>query len=143
MEMEAKQFSRGAALSHKTLTFVPADAKIRPTQDHIVVEPLPHYYSATIEVVTEQKPLRGTVLAVGPGLYPKRYDHSDKHKRTKYWDGKVFRPTQVKVGDVVDLGGVDVQGQSFQDFQTLKWGDRFCLIASERDVTGVVDGQTA
>lgn len=141
--MTDKPFGRGTELSHQTLTFVPASTHIRPTQDHILVQPLPSYYSEILEVITSEKPLRGRVLAVGPGIYPKRYDHSDKHKRTKYWEGVVFRRTQVKVGELVDLGGVDVQGQSFQSFQTLKWGDKFCIVASERDITAIIEDEHA
>jgi co-chaperonin GroES (HSP10) len=132
--LQGKTFSRGAELSHKTTTFIPADAKIRPTQDHIVVEPLDGVLSSIIEVIHECKPLKGTVLAVGPGIYPKKYDHPDKHKRTKYWDGKRFRPTEVKVGDVVELGGLDIGGYAFQTFY---WGEKLCLMAQERDVAAV------
>jgi co-chaperonin GroES (HSP10) len=140
--MDRKSYSRGVEMSQKTITTIPADAKIRPTQDHIVVEPLETTLSNIIVILNEHKPVRGTVLAVGPGIYPKRYDHPDKQRRTKFWDGKTFRPTEIKVGDVVNLGGLEIGGYAFQTFY---WGSKLCLMAQERDVALVEEshGQAA
>lgn len=139
MKPERKVYDRGALLSHKTTTHIPATAKIRPTQDHIVVEPLDGCMSAIVLVATETKPLRGIVRAVGPGIYPKQYDHPDKHKRTKMWQSKRFRPTEVRVGDEVELGGAEIGGYSFQTFY---WGKKLMLMATERDVAAIHESET-
>lgn len=129
---------RGVRFGGETMTRVEAHEVIRPLRDQLVVEPLDVVYSRYIQVAQLTKPLRGRVLAVGPGHYPKRYDHPDKHKRTKYWDGTRFQPTEVKVGDIVELGGAEISGYAFEQFW---WGDKRCLWCSERDVAGVVDSE--
>lgn len=128
-----KTFSRGAELSHKTLTHIPASETIRPLRDVIIVEPLDGYFSSIIHVIHECKPLKGIVRAVGPGVYPRQYDGL-KGKRTKTWHGKQFRKTEVKVGDTVELGGAERGGIPFQ---TVYWNDRLHLIAREEDVAGI------
>ena len=127
-------------LTHISGTFVRAEDNIRPLRDQIIVEPLPVEHSTTLEVLEFTKPLRGIVKAVGPGHYPKMYNHSDKHKRTKMWDSKHFQPTQVKVGDIVELGSLyhngRVMGYSFQEFM---WGNKKHIICREADVSGIVE----
>jgi co-chaperonin GroES (HSP10) len=127
--LENKTFSRGSELSHKTISAIPASARIRPLRDWMVVEPLDGTMSAIIQVITETKPMKGIVRAVGPGCYPKRYDHPDKHKRTKMWDSKALRPCDAKVGDTV--------GFESRAFQTCYWGDKLCLLMREEDLTGI------
>ena len=123
----------GVRLERKALDLVPAEATLRPLRDQIIVEPLEWNPSAIIAVAGDtRKPLRGTVLAVGPGKYPKRYNAD----RSKTWDSKVFRPTEVKVGDVVELGGLELGGYSFPE---IMWGLKRCLIATEQDVCGIVN----
>ena len=129
-------------------TAIPADCKVRPLRDQIIVEPLNMVLSHTIVTVEHSKPLRGIVKAIGPGCYPKLYDHPEKHKRTKMWDSAAFRPTEVRVGDVVELGGyVRADGPEKEwrgySFPTFVWGDQVHLICRETDVSGVVDGLTA
>ena len=126
---------RSARLSQDSYTHVPADAEIRCLRDQIVVEPLNVVLSHYIITREETKPLRGIVKAVGPGHYPRKYDHQDKHRRTKTWHSKTFRPTEVKVGDVVELGGFEFGGYAFQTFY---WGNTLHLWAREEDVAGIV-----
>jgi len=126
---------RSAILSLDSTTYVEPDAKIRPLRDQIIIEPLDVDHGTRLIVIEETKPVRGIVKAVGPGHYPKRYDHPDKHKRTKFWDGTHFLPTQVKVGDVVQLGSPEgARGYNFQSFQ---WGTKTHLICAERDIVGI------
>lgn len=91
-------------------------------------------HSRYIHVDTRERPVKGTVLAVGPGCYPKRYDHPEKHKRTKMWDSTRFRPTEVKVGDKVELGGAAHGGYAFEQ---VYWGDKLCILCREEDVAVV------
>jgi hypothetical protein len=127
---------RSAELSWSSATIVDAGHSIRCRRDYLIVEPLKVDHRVSFEVIEHTKPLRGIVKAVGPGCYPKRYDHHDKHRRSKTWDSKTFLPTQVKVGDVVELGGYEYGGYAFQTFL---WGDVLHLICRELDVSGVVD----
>jgi len=127
---------RSAELSWNSATIVDAGQSIRCRRDYLIVEPLKVDHRVSFEVIEHTKPLRGIVKAVGPGCYPKRYDHPDKHRRTKTWDSKTFLPTQVKVGDVVELGGYEYGGYAFQTFL---WGDVLHLICRELDVSGVVE----
>lgn len=128
--------ARSAELSQASATYLRADQEIRCLRDQIVVEPLPIDHGGVIEVLERTKPVRGIVKAVGPGHYPKCYDHPDKHRRTKMWDSNYFLPTEVKVGDIVELGGYEFGGYGFQQFM---WGDKMHIICSERDVSGVVE----
>ena len=132
--------SRSARISHDSTTAIPASAKIRPLRDQIIVEPLNRVHSHVIVTREDMKPVRGIVKAVGPGHYPKKYDSDDKHKRTRMWDSEVFQPMQLKVGDVVELGGAEFKGYSFQ---TLLWGDKLHIICREADVSGIVEGLSA
>jgi co-chaperonin GroES (HSP10) len=121
----------GVRLGNETLTCVQKHEKIRPLRDQIVVEPLP--VNETI-IVTGFRPVRGKVLAVGPGIYPKRYD-GRKGQRTKSWDSKAFRPCDVKVGDIVELGGFEIEGYLHM---TVRWGKTDVIICREEDVAGIV-----
>ena len=129
---------RSAELSWASLSHVAAHETIRCLRDYIIVEPLEVDHRTMIVVKEHTKPLRGIVRAVGPGHYPKRYDHPDKHARTKTWDSKSFQPTEVRVGDVVELGGYEYGGYNFQTFI---WGDKVHLICREADVAGIVEPQ--
>lgn len=126
MKAQPKIFSRGAELSHKTTDYVPADARIRPLRDQIILEPIDNAYSSLVIVINESKPIRGIVRAIGPGVYPMCYDHPEKHKRTKVWWSKHLRPCDVKVGDIVSI-------EPFER-QCFYWGDTLCLICREEDV---------
>lgn len=121
----------GVRLGRKRLDIIPKESTIRPLRDQIVVKPLSWVPSAIIEVVYTGKTLRGEVLAVGPGCYPKQYSKD----RKKSWDSKAFLPVDVKVGDVVELGGLELRGYQFDEFL---WGDQHIVICREADVTGVV-----
>ena len=140
MSIRKKSFDLGAEISFKDRTSVPADVAIRPLRDVIIVEPIDGWMSAIIHVVHECKPVKGIVRAVGPGCYPRRYDHADKAKRTKVYFSSVRRPTQVQVGEHVELGGLENGGYAFQTFY---WGEKLMLIAREEDVCFIVDEEMA
>jgi hypothetical protein len=106
-------------------------------KDWLLVEAYEVRHSATLLVDHRTKPLRGRVIAAGPGHYPKRYDHPEKHKRSKMWDAKCFQPTEVKPGDIIEVGGLENDGYAFE---TCWYGDKFCFWCTERDVCGVSEG---
>jgi len=131
--------SPGTRVGNETNTFVPADVTIRPLRDQIIVEPLEWKPSKLILIAgTKHKPLRGVVRAVGPGTYPKRYN-GRKGQRTKSWDSKHFQRTEVKPGDVVELGGLELGGYLFQTFL---WGHTEMVICREADVAIIVEQET-
>ncbi len=125
--------SRGTRIGNETFDAIPQSAKVRPLHDQIVLEPLPWPFSDVLEVVYSGRPLRGKVRAVGPGVYEKKYN-GPKGKRTKSWDSKHLRPCDVKVGDIVQLGGLSIDGYLFQTF---RWGNKEMVICRENDVTGI------
>jgi hypothetical protein len=107
-------------------------------RDQIIVEPIPWPFSEIIEVVYTGRPLRGRVLAVGPGHYRKIYN-GRKGQRTKSWDSRYFTPCDVKVGDIVQLGGITEEDGRLDGFlfQTVRWGNKECVICRENDITGI------
>jgi chaperonin GroES len=94
--------------------------RIRPLADRIVVQPRELETTTAGGIVIpdtadKDKPIQGTVLAIGAG---------------KYIEGKL-QPLQVKVGDTVLFGkyaGTNV-----------KLGDQEYLVMREEDVMGVME----
>ena len=94
---------------------------IRPLQDRVIVKRMEEETTSSGGIVlpdsATEKPIRGEVLAVGPG---KTLDSGDK------------RPLEVKVGDTVLFGtysGTDV-----------KLDDEELLVMREEDIMGVIEG---
>jgi co-chaperonin GroES (HSP10) len=123
----------GTRIGSECFDSLPASAKLKCLRDQIVIEPIPWPFSDIIEVVYEGKPLRGIVKAVGPGHYRKIYN-GPKGKRTKSWDSKYFTPCDVKIGDVVQIGGLEIRGYLFQTF---RWGGKEMVICRENDITAI------
>ena len=123
----------GVRIGNECWDSIPQSAKVRPLRDQIIVEPIPWSFSDIIEVVYTGRPLRGKIRAVGPGIHEKRYN-GPKGKRSKSWDSKAFRRTEVKVGDIVQLGGLSIDGYLFQQF---RWGDINVVVCREADITGI------
>jgi chaperonin GroES len=137
--MNQPAIDRGTRITNALLTFVNADETIRCLRDHIVVEPLDIDHGTMLELVYRGEPVRGKVLAVGPGHFQKRYD-GPKGKRTKSWDSKHFTPCDIKVGDVVDLGGLELNGYLFT---RVLWGSKDVVVSTrEADVAIAIDGKT-
>lgn len=133
--MNMPLIDRGVRVSNALLTFVREDEQIRCLRDHIVVEPLDIDHGTMMALVYRGQPVRGVVLAVGPGCFPKKYN-GPKGKRTKSWDSKQFRPCDVKVGDTVDLGGLEIDGYLFT---RVIWGSRDVVVCREADIAVVVE----
>jgi co-chaperonin GroES (HSP10) len=120
----------GVRLDRQSTDIIP-QGSLRPLRDHIIVKPLDWTPSKIIQVIDQtNKPLRGVVKAVGPGCYPWRYNAG----RSKRWPSQVFRKTEVKVGDTVELGGLENQGYSFPQVLI---GTELHLICREEDVVGI------
>jgi hypothetical protein len=132
---------RGGRLSQESLTFIPSTTVLRMLRDCMVVEPMDIVLSRYLVIPPHSSKLvRGVVRAVGPGVYPNQYRdaHGNKNppkgKRSLLLAGTVFRPTSVKVGDIVHLDGRQTGKEAFELFF---WGDRACLHCREEDVAGV------
>lgn len=94
--------------------------KIRPLSDRIVVEPKETESKTAGGIVIpdtadKDKPMQGTVVAIGNG---------------KYIDGKI-QPLQVKVGEKILFG--KYAGTNF------KFEGKDFLVMREEDVVGVID----
>lgn len=139
--------SSGARIGNETLTFVRADQTIRPLRDQIIVEPLPWGASAVIEAPHTFKTTRGVVRAAGPGRWLLQYARGSADGKSLTWypthsppskgqrcasrESKIFRPCDLKIGDIVDLGGLEIGGYLHGTF---RWGDKEVVMCREEDV---------
>jgi hypothetical protein len=132
---EPSMAGRGMTMTDENLTFIPAETQLRLLRDQMIIAPMDVLHSRILIIPPHSSVLiRGKVLAAGPGYYPNRYDHSEKHKRTKVMAGTVFVPMSVKVGDVVHLDGRQTGKSAFDAFY---WGDKYCIHCRQEDVAGV------
>ena len=112
---------------------------IRMMHDRILLQPMDWDASQTIVAIRHGRPVRGKVICVGPGHNPIKYKPNAQGKRAQMDYSKHFRPTEVKVGDVVELGGLNqYDGKGYQ-FTEILYNGKPHLICSERDVCIVRD----
>jgi len=112
------------------LAFIGPSERIRPLRDNLVLEPMEWDASAIIIAIRYGRPVRGRVIAAGPGAYRKIWAKD----RSKYWDTETFVPTEVKVGDVVELGGLNVFDGAGYAFPPVMVNGQKHIIVSEKDV---------
>lgn len=134
--------SSGVTISMDTSEVVNGTLKMRG--DRILVKPLEWNehgdVSRIIAVERRGNCLRGSVVAVGPGVFPvsKRItSHDGKSRRIEF--SKRFRPTEVRVGDVVELGGLNAFDGRGYSFPSIIFNGEKHLIVTERDVALVRD----
>lgn len=123
----------GVRLADKAVNFVGQGEALRPLRDQIIVKPLPLPLGRRIQADWAGEPVRGRVIAAGPGCYPNI--HARGTKDGKPWrtvrQSRAFRPTEVKIGDVVSLGGMEIGGYLWPKV----WADGdWCVICREQDV---------
>lgn len=118
----------------KSLNFV--TGTVRPLREKLIIKPLPPSLSQTISADWNGEAVRGQVIATGPGTYPNIHERG--FKEGKEWRRvrklNAFRPCDVKVGDIVQLGGMELGGYLWPHIM-LNGEDH--IICSEQDVTGV------
>lgn len=125
--------SEGVRIERTFADPLPQGTRLRPLRDHILIKPLEWQPTKIIHIAGDKRrPLRGTVVAVGPGCHPWRYN-ADRSKR---WPSRAFRRTEVKVGDTVELGGLEIDGYSFPQVLI---GNELHIICREEDVAAVVN----
>lgn len=113
-------------------TRLPPGTILRPLRDQIVVKHLPWTPSKLIEIAGDKRStLRGTVVAVGPGARVKRYEKNAQGQRTKVGETGQVIPTEVKIGEVVELGGLELDGYQFT---RILIGHELHVICQEADV---------
>lgn len=100
--------------------------------DRILVRPLNWDASAAIIAIRYGQPIRGEIVAAGPGAYEIAYNRD----RSKSWETNTFVPMQLKIGDIVELGGLEIGGYSFRQ---ILMNNEALILCTERDVCGVVD----
>jgi co-chaperonin GroES (HSP10) len=110
--------------------YIPGDCTIKPLGDRIFVRPLDWDPSRIITAIREGRPVRGEAVAVGPGTYRRKYNKD----RSKTWLSKVFIPTTVKPGDIVEWGGLNIFDGKGYSFQEVIHGTERLLVITERDV---------
>lgn len=122
---------------------------LRLLSDRILLKPLDwqgeevHGQGARLHVVRSGRTLRGVVVAVGPGHNPLKYKANAMGKRAKMDYSRHFRPTEVKVGDTVELGGLNTFDGAGYCFTEVLYNGEKHIICSERDVALVRDDQRA
>ena len=127
---------QGVELDRKRVEYIPEDAVIKPLGDRIFVRPLPGITSSVLQVVHQGKALRGTIVAVGPGYRLKRQYRNSRGEVYKVGETGRVRATEVKVGDVVELGGKEIGGYSFP---RVNIGNVEHIICQEQDVCMIVE----
>lgn len=115
------------------------NGSLRMMGDRILVKPLAWEPSKILEVVRHGRPLRGEVIAVGPGMNPLKYKANAMGKRGLMDYSKHFRRTEVKPGDVVELGGLNQFDGAGYSFAEVVVNGVTHIICSERDVCIVRD----
>jgi co-chaperonin GroES (HSP10) len=125
---------RGVRFHDQSLNFV--TGQIRPLREKIIVKPLPPALSQTIATDWNGEAVRGEVIAVGPGTHPNIHEKGTKDGKPwrRVRQLQAFRPCDVKVGDIVQLGGMEIGGYLWPHI--LIDGEDM-IICSEQDVCGV------
>jgi co-chaperonin GroES (HSP10) len=112
---------------------------LRMIGDRILLKPLDWDASKTIIAIRHGRPVRGEVIAVGPGHNPLKYKANAMGKKGKMDYSRHFRPTEVKPGDIVELGGLNqYDGKGYQFSEVILNGVKH-IVCSERDVCIVRD----
>lgn len=123
----------------QAIDYLPEGTKLRPLRDRILIKPIPWDASKIVIAIRYGRPVRGIVVAVGPGSHPKKY----RENRSKYVLSNHFVPTDVKPGDIVELGGLNVfDGQGYS-FPQVMIGTELHLICQEADVAIVREDELA
>jgi co-chaperonin GroES (HSP10) len=115
--MSIQTIKSGVRVHDKSLNFVTGN--IRPLKDWVIIKPLPIPFSDTIETNWRGEAVRGKVIAVGPGKYCNIHTRGKKDGKDfrSVRQSKQFRPCDVKIGQTVQLGGIEIQGYLWTHLQ--------------------------
>lgn len=127
----------GIRLESQRHEIIHPEEQVWPLHDYLLLKSLPWEPSRTIQIAgNTRRTLRAEVVATGPGCYPLRYNRD----RTKYWHSQAFRKTAVKKGDIVELGGLQLDGYTF--FK-LTIGHEEFMICRDEDICAVIDRKSS
>lgn len=115
--------------------------QLRPLRDQIIVQPLEWRPSSIIHVAGNKRAaLRGKVIAVGPGARVKKYWKNTQGQRIAMAETGQVIPTELQPGDIVELGGLELDGYKFQ---TIELDHQQYVVCQEADVAMVVTYETS
>jgi hypothetical protein len=102
------------------------------------VKPLPPHLSQTIHADWNGEAVRGEVIAAGPGTHPLIHERGTRDGKPYHHtrESSAFRPCDVKVGDLVHLGGMELGGYLWPHLHV---NGIDCILVSEQDVCGIED----
>lgn len=106
----------------------------RMLHDRMLLRPLPWKPSATLDVVRFGRPVRGEIVAIGPGEYPKKYKRNREGQKTSFEYSKHFRPTELKPGQVVEIGGINIFDGDGYKFEEYVVNHETLILCCEKDV---------
>ena len=118
---------------------IPPGQKLRPLRDVIILKPLPFEPSDSIETVRFGRPVRGKVVAVGPGHNPWKYKLNAEGQKAAMTRSNYFQPTTVQPGDEVELGGLNIYDGQGYSFQEIMYEGETHLVCREADVCCIRD----
>ncbi len=119
---------------------------LRMLGDRILLKPLDWEASKVIHAIRHGRPVRGEVIAVGPGKWVKRYVSGKRDGKDfrKSYETNVFLKTEVKPGDIVNIGGLNIfDGQGYMSLLEVVVGSETLLIFQEADVCVVEELRAA
>lgn len=128
----------GVRLHDQSLNFV--SGQIRPLREKLIVKPLPPALSQTIAANWNGEAVRGQVIAAGPGTHPNIHEKGTKDGKPYriVKQSRAFRPCDVQVGDIIQLGGMELGGYLWPHI-LIDGQDH--ILCSEQDVCGIeIDG---
>lgn len=119
------------------IQWLPEGTKLRMLRDQILVKALDWSPSTIIVVAGNQRrPLRGEVVSVGPFRRVKKYLYNQQGEKSAVADYGQTIPTQVKPGDIVEIGGLELDGYRFEQVTI---GSELHVICQESDVAMVIE----
>jgi co-chaperonin GroES (HSP10) len=117
---------------------LPAGTKLRMLRDMILLRPMDWDASSIIIAIRHGRPVRGEIIAVGPGARMKRRWKNREGQVHKIGELDRLIPTEVKPGDIVELGGLSTFDGAGYMFQEVIIGTERLLMCQEADVAALV-----
>lgn len=112
---------------------------LRMLGDRILLKPLEWDASKVLIAIRHGRAVRGEVVAIGPGCHPKKYKAGAKGPKSLMDYSKRFQRTELKPGDIVELGGLNIfDGQGYA-FPEVMVGTERHIVVQEADVAIVRD----
>lgn len=104
-----------ARVQRKSHDFIAATETLRPLRDRILGRVLPLKLSQTIIANWQGSAVRCEIMACGPGRFPNVHRKGTKDGKSYHLvhSSGTFRATEVKVGEIVHLGGMELDGYIF------------------------------